>query len=441
VHRRARRRKAVQATMTVAGAAVLIAAAVTVPQLASSLLPNHGGGPDKVGNSSSSSGRPSPSRTSHPSPHRSTPPAGGRSSAPPADGQLSILKSSVAPAARFEPTSITFVNSSVGAVLGQTTAGCRAVLCTTVAGTSDYGHTWTKVDAPPAVPPSGRTGVSQVRFLDGNNGWAYGPELYATHDGGATWAKVSGLNGRVIDLATVGDQAYAVVARCSGSGSDFAAECSRFSLYSTLYNDDNWQPVAGASGRLPVRPGGLQLTGQYGYLLAGSALFAGSPSGGAWQKVTAAAGLVPACLRGGSGESGGSGPSGLLAPGANSDLYLLCPSASGAHGVLYASIDAGQTWQKSGPFTGSGTVASLAVAPTSGTLVAATSTGIFYSATSAGQRNWHRAGLPGSAPGGGFSFVGMTTTLLGVAVPANAGVQEIFITRDGGLNWVAKAIS
>jgi photosystem II stability/assembly factor-like uncharacterized protein len=351
------------------------------------------------------------------------------------------LISSAAPAARFEPTSITFVNDAVGAVLGQTTADCPTVTCTTVAGTSDYGQTWTKVDAPPAGPPSGRAGVSQVRFLNGYNGWAYGPELYATHDGGATWTKITGLNGRVIDLATVGDQAYAVVARCTGSGSDFATGCSRFALYSTLINSDNWQPVTGASGRQPVRPGGLQLTSQYGYLLASSTLYVGSPTGGAWQRVTPASGLVPACLRGGSGSSGSPGASGLIAPGANSDLYLLCPSASGAHGVLYTSIDAGQTWQKSGPFTGSGTVTSLAVAPTSGTLVAATSSGIFYSTASSGQRSWHRAGLGSAAPAGGFGFVGMTTTTRGVAVPAIAGPQEIFITHDGGLHWVAKAIS
>src|SRR6185437_11697004 len=155
-------------------------------------------------------------------------------------------------------------------------------------------------------------------------GWAYGPELYATHDGGATWKKITGIDGRVIDLATVGGQAYAVVATCTGSGSDFAAGCSRFALYSTQISSDNWQPVTGAGGRQPVRPGGLQLTSQYGYLLAGSTLYVGSPSGGAWQKVTPASGLVPACLRGGSGTSG------LIAPGANSDLYLLCPSASGA---------------------------------------------------------------------------------------------------------------
>jgi photosystem II stability/assembly factor-like uncharacterized protein len=448
VHRRARHRKAAVGAMTAAGAAVVIAVAVAVPQLASSLLPGHGGGgPAKIVPQSSSSQShpplPSPRRSvsSHPTPHRPSPASGGPSSS----GGLSILNSSAAPDARFEPASITFVNDSVGAVLGQTTAGCPAGTCTTMAGTSDYGQSWTKVDAPPAGPPSGSTGVSQVRFLDGNNGWAFGPELYATHSGGATWTKIAGLKGRVIDLSTVDDQAYAVVATCTGSGSDFASGCSGFALYSTFYNSDDWQPVPGVAGKAPVRPGGLQLTGQYGYLLAGSALFAGSPSGGPWQKVTPASGLVPACLAsksgqsGQSGRSGQSGLSGLIAPGANSDLYLICQPTGGGAGTLYASADAGQTWQKSGPFTEPGPATSLAVAPTSGTLVAATTSGLFYSTD---QRTWHRASTgAGSAPAGGFGFVGMTTTTQGVAISADASLREIFITSDGGLTWAARAIS
>src|SRR5579863_6951906 len=152
VHRRARRRKAAVAAMTAAGAAVVIAAAVTVPQLAASFLPDHGGGPDQVRRPTVSSGTPKPSPkrsvTTHPAPHRSKGPKS--SSTPAGSGGLSILSSSAAPAARFEPTSITFVNDAVGAVLGQTTAGCQAGLCSTMAGTSDYGQTWTKVDAPPA---------------------------------------------------------------------------------------------------------------------------------------------------------------------------------------------------------------------------------------------------------------------------------------------------
>jgi hypothetical protein len=437
VHHRARRRKAAVAAMTAAGAAVVIAAAVTVPQLASALLPGHGGGgPLRIQPHSSSSQSqrpgPSPSHSVHPSPHRSS---GSPSSAPPSAGQLSILNSSVAPDARFEPTSITFVNDSVGAVLGRSTAGCPAGAagpCTVVAGTTDYGQSWMKVGAPPATPPSGSSGVSQVRFLNGENGWAYGPELYATHSGGAAWTKITGLGGRVIDLSTIDLRVYAVVATCSGSGSDFAGGCTRFSLFSSAFNSDDWQPVPGVTKvtvKQPVRPGGLQLTGQYGYLLAGSTLFAGSPSGGSWQRVTPSSGPVPACLSG----SAGSGSSGVIAPGTNSDLFLIC------RGTLYASADAGQTWHKSGPFTGPGNPTSLAVAPSSGTLVAATGDGIYYSTD---QRTWHRAGTGfGPGPAGGFSFVGMTTTTRGVAIPADAGLREIFITSDGGLTWAAKAIS
>lgn len=429
VHRRARRRKAAVATMTAAGAAVVIAAAVTVPQLASSLLPGHGGtGPAKIKQptSSSTSQRPSssPSHSASPGPssghrHSSSPRASGGNGGP------AILNGVAAPDPGFEPTSITFVNSAAGAVLGRSAAG------TSMAGTLDYGQSWKKAGAPPAGAPSGNSGVSQVRFLDGDNGWAFGPELYATHDGGTSWTKITGLPGRVIDLSTVQDRAYAVVASCAGSGSAYAAGCTRFSLYSAVFNSDDWAPVAGVAGvtvKVPARPGGLQLTGQYGYLLAGSTLFAGVPAGGAWERVVPASGPVPACVSGSS-----SGASGVIAPGANSDLFLLC------QGSLYSSTDAGQTWRKSGAFTGTGSPSSLAVAPGSGTLVAATGSGIFYSTD---QRTWHRAGLgAGSGPAAGFSFVGMTTTSRGVAMPVNAGLREIFITSDGGLTWTAKSIS
>src|SRR6185437_3587125 len=186
VRRRARRRKAAVATMTAAGAAVVIAAAVTVPQLASLLLPGHGGGaPAKVvpNGSASSTRAPSPSHSvsGTPKPGKSTSAAGGGPS---------ILGSSAAPDPGFAPTSITFVNSSVGAVLGRSAAG------TSMAGTLDYGQTWRKVGAPPAGAPSGSSGVSQVRFLNGQEGWAYGPELYATRTGGTTWTKITGLTGR-----------------------------------------------------------------------------------------------------------------------------------------------------------------------------------------------------------------------------------------------------
>jgi photosystem II stability/assembly factor-like uncharacterized protein len=121
-----------------------------------------------------------------------------------------------------------------------------------VASTGNYGQSWAEVDAPPAGQPDGATGVDQIRFLTQQNGWAYGPELYATHDGGATWTRITGLPGRVIDLATVGSSAFAVVGSCDGAG--YADGCTSFALYSSPASSNDWQQVSGAAGQQPVPP-------------------------------------------------------------------------------------------------------------------------------------------------------------------------------------------
>ena len=452
VHRRARRRKTVVAMSAAAGVAVVVVAAAVLPQVASALLPGHGSGQADVGGVTSSrhaspgpgaTERPSPSGKALPSP---LPGTSGKSylAAP----GLSITNSTARAAAGFAPTSVTFFNQSEGAALG--TAACPAGSCTTVAGTPDYGKTWTKAGAPPAGPPDGATGVSQLRFLDTSHGWAFGPELFVTADGGATWTRVKGLPGRVIDLATVNGSAYAVVATCGGTGVNFAAGCTRFTLYSSPYNVSDWQPVAGAAASLPVTPGGLQLTTSGGYLLAGPVLYSGSTSGGSWQAVSvtsgpAPAGSVPACLNG-TGHRAGSGESGLIAPGAGV-LYLLCQQVSGGSPGLYQSADGGQTWQVASHPNVQGTATSLAVAPVNGTLVVSTDAGLYYSPDG---RSWHRASLGagaagggargGGAPAGGFGFVGMTTASDGVALPADPGLKEIFLTTDTGRTWHPKRI-
>jgi photosystem II stability/assembly factor-like uncharacterized protein len=310
-----------------------------------------------------------------------------------------------------------------------------------VAGTSTYGQSWYKVGAPAAGPPNGSAGVSQVRFLNLQDGWAYGPQLFATHDGGQTWTKIAGLGpGRVIDLATVGDRAFAVLATCGGTGPDYASSCTSFTLLSATADSDSWAAVPGTAAGIPVSPGGLQITGQRGYLLAHGTLYAGPVTSGSWHPVPAAVPGRPPCL-GGARQPGWQPGTGLLAqqPG---DVYLVCTSASGSTEpaslgslILYASPDGGQTWQDRGVIPERGTAMSLAVAP-GGAIVLATSAGIYYSPHAA---SWHQASLSGQAPGGGFSYVGMTTTLQGVAVPAS-GPHEVFTTGDGGRTWQSRAI-
>jgi hypothetical protein len=424
IRHRAHRRKVTRTTLTAAAAAVVIAAGVTLPQLA--LGPSTT--PAKVNNTpAGGTHSPTPSRTP-PSPRRSSPTA----SRPAALSGPALGAASAPPAAGFRPSSVTFVGPNKGAVLGQAPCGSR--LCTTMASTTSYGGSWWRMGAPPAGPPRGGSGVSQVRFLDLRNGWAFGPELWATHDGGAHWHRISLPGGRVIDLATVGRRAFAVVGLgCTGTGADYAANCGSVALLSAPATANSWQPVAGG-GSGPETAGGLQLDGARGYVLEGGTLLAGPVTGGAWHLAGNGARSVPPCLSGARQQRSGAA---LIAPSGTS-LYLACDASPTAASptrpgplTLYLTSDSGRSWQALGAIAARGAPASLAVAPGSGTLVLATSRGIYYSADG---RRWHRSGIA-SPPPGGFGFIGMTTTSQGVALPVRSGLHELFTTMDGGLTW------
>src|SRR5262249_7149126 len=201
--------------------------------------------------------------------------------------------------ANFAPSSVTFVSTGVGWVIGQAgtpghCTGPKPNICTSLAVTSNGGGTWQGMPAPVAGPPDGARGVSEVRSLDGANGWAFGPQLYATHNGGQTWTKIDTHGMRVTDLETVNGHALAVWARCTGTRQDFAASCTSFSLYYTPAGLDQWSPVPGVTGLTSsVIFGGKQaassaqlvLTGSRGYLLApNGAVYSGSVTGtSGWQ--------------------------------------------------------------------------------------------------------------------------------------------------------------
>lgn len=415
VHRRARRRKATRAISAAAGAAVIVAAAVTLPQVAKGLFPGRTPAPNKLFSS------PSPGKSGGMKSLRPT----LSGTALPGDGPaLSRAATGARPPAGFRPTSVTFVGNSTGAVLGQAGAPCGSS-CVVLAGTKDYGLHWARIGSPPGAQ-TGASAVSQVRFLNKTDGWAYGPGLYATHDGGKSWRGLT-TRGRVIDLSTIDNRVIAVIGTgCTGVGVNYAAGCSGFALFSATATTDRWGAVSGASASVPPAPGGLQITGQHGYLIARGHLYAGLVSGGAWHAVRAAPVGAPPCLV----SPPGRGPW-LLAPGANA-LYLVCgtsPPAARQKLALYSSRDDGRIWQVRGAAPAAAT--SLAVSP-AGQLVLATTAGIYFSRDA---RSWQVATLAGPAPKGGFGFVGMTTSANGVAVPASSAQHEIFLTSDGGQTW------
>jgi photosystem II stability/assembly factor-like uncharacterized protein len=449
VRQRARRRKASRAIVSAAGAVVLIAAVAAVPRLAATLQGSTRPAGRNVAAGRPTSARPaaSASKGSEPAKSPSPSPLPSRSPGP----ALSASPSGQNVTSRFQPTSITMIGPTDGAVIGQ--ANCTAAdagRCTALAGTTDYGASWYAVGAPGAGAPGGPTGASQLRFLHFDDGWAFGPALYATTDGGSTWTAESTDGRRVTDLETAGERAFAVFASCTGSGTDYAASCTSFSLYSSAAGSTTWQPVpvprayrsmTGSGAGQPAAASLVLASGTVanpqagtGYLLTPAGeLLSGPLTGGRWTAI----GHIPGQCHVGQAQPTGQ-PAGVQfasGPAAQPQLLLSCNGQAGAGGrtqakAIYISAD-GVTWQRAGTALPGGTATSLAAAG-GGLVVLATSTGIDFSAN--GGVSWSPASIP-LPPAGGFSYVGMTNASQGVAVPANPRLGEVFTTSDGGQAW------
>ena len=437
IRKRARRRKVGHAALATAGAVIVVAGAVTVPRLI--LNGPIGGTPlaqssstATVRGSSPGSPRPSVSGTSGPE----------ATSAAPAPTLAPVP-------ANFAASSVTFVSTGTGWVIGQagTPGHCgppKANDCTSVAITDDAGATWHGSPAPVTSAPAGGTGASQIRSLDGLNGWAFGPQLYATHDGGHHWARIPTHGMRVTGLETVNRTAYAVWARCIGTGADFAEACTSFSLYSSPAGANRWSPVPGATGL--QASGGAQasaqlvLTGARGYLLtpAGGLISGPVTSPARWRAVTTLAG-IPVALPCAPGAAGASGhPLQAMLASTGPGLVLLCaPQASGNRQAknLYYSADGGRSWSQAGSAPARGIAMSLSGTP-GGPVLVATSGGIDFSANApgaSGALTWRSAS--GATAPGGYSYVGMTTSQQGVAIPADLNADAVWFTYDGGAHW------
>jgi hypothetical protein len=438
IRKRARRRKLGQAAIAAGGAAVIVAAAATVPQLLHSR-------PTGYPYATNSSKTPQPTRSPAPSPSHT------RSSPSPASNPTpSTLPPAVPP--NFAVSSVTFVSLGTGWVIGQAgtpgqCTGPRANICTSRAITVDGGGKWRGGPAPLVGPPNGSYGVSQIRALDGLNAWAFGPQLYATHDGGnswQSWRKIDTHGMRVTDLETVNGRVFAVWARCTGAGPDFAANCTSFSLYSSSAYFDSWAPVPGVphltsspAAGVPAVASSAQLVLAFGrgYLLAPSGrLYSGPDTGAGWKQVSGLGG----CGEPGPAQADGVPANTMLASTGAGLVELCAHQTQGSTQVkqLFYSADGGRSWQQAGQAPLAGIATSLSGSP-AGRVVVATTTGIDVSANVAGSGPsgllW-RAVRGASAPGG-FSYVGMTSSGQGVAIPADQGLHAVWFTYDGGKRW------
>jgi photosystem II stability/assembly factor-like uncharacterized protein len=343
----------------------------------------------------------------------------------------------VALPAGFQPRSVTFVSPTEGWVLGST--ACASGRCAVIAHTLDAGRSWSRINAPnttvdadPRLATSG--GVSALRFADRLDGWAYGPDLWATHDGGATWhtvdlAAVSIGQDGVWDLQAAAGTAHLVAIGSKSEGFDIA---------STPVSRDTWKPapVFLAVGAGPVPQVQLVIQGTAGWLIQvdREVVDGARLSAGTWQTWT------PPC-------SNSAGPA-VLAAWSTTGLIADCDlgvwsTPAGEH--LYRSTNGGASFAELSPAVPMSAAAELATPNTSTIVVAGqgpvnaqgASTQLVIASFDGGH-TWTTVLKPGLVT---FNDLGFTTQTQGVLITATGSTSHLLMTRDGGHTWTAVAFS
>ena len=266
-----------------------------------------------------------------------------------------------------------------------------------------------------------------VRFANLDDGWVLGSDLWATHDGGAHWAKqdLPGSPAQVTDVEAAGGKVNAVGIQTSGPS---------IVIETSPVHQDAWQasPTKLPLGAGPIPVGRIVLQGSAGWIIendrvvvAGARLLNGSwvP----WQ---------PPCTRvGGRATLAASSPRGLVAV-CSEGMFGDPPVGVRA----YLSADGGLTFRK----------APRDLPLRDLTAAASPAPGVFFAAGTdpAGQGAAPRlvANRDGGSTWmtvyrgpseGAVTELGFTSATQGVAIQAGPSLQgaTLLMTHDGGNTW------
>jgi hypothetical protein len=318
---------------------------------------------------------------------------------------------------------MTFVSASEGWVLG--TAPCAVQPCTSIVRTTDGGASWTGIPAP-RVPlasngPAGLSpGLSHLRFASPLDGFAFGSQLWATHDGGATWQHVP-LPGSIGDLETSAAVVYAAV----------IAQDRTVTIYQSLASGGPWTPVPGLpagvpdpAGTSPTGLGRIALHATAAWIILGGRLYA-TQTGLSWVQEPLT--CTP--------------PYAMASTAAYStqQLTLLCagdPAAGSEGKTVYSSADGGASFTLMSAFAGPGDQFDLLAEPTVQHIFLATSSAVtLLDVSGDGGRTWSSA-LRIDDGGAGWSDFGFTTPAQGVAIEGNSRFGcRMYMTWDAGQTW------
>jgi hypothetical protein len=387
VARRARRRKWAKASASVTAGLIVLAGAVPAV-----IAVRHNSSDQTI-----SIATPPPSRhvnTTNKSP-KPTPAVSGPSPA---------VSTSTAPIslAGFKPASLSFIEPTIGYLIGPTSANSAVV-----AKTTNDGQTWSGLSK---VPVNG----SQVGIrFDGSYGYVFGQQFYVTTDGGLSWTKAPS-PGYIDDLETMNHKVWATVSKCQG--------CDKVQLFEAPEGDPNLSLVT----KVPSLPGNdstLVVSSGAVYLMVHDKatkqgeLWA-SPNGVSWAKHT---------------DPCNNQSLGTFATWSTNGLAALCgQGSSGSSAQIWESHNHGKSWTADGT-TSAASTAMITAGSDTALVISQGGAGLPYISSGASNSLTFGGAQTGTSSMG---FVGFISPSHVVAITAPNDSAPAFMTSlNAGASW------
>ena len=133
----------------------------------------------------------------------------------------------------FQPRSFTAVSLEEWWMLGTARCPTGSGTCGAIVRSTDGGASFAGIPGPPVST----TGVTQMRFANALDGYAFDPELWETTNGGTSWSKVA-TPGPVTELETADGESYAL--SCPGG----PASCQSMELLRSPVESLKWKKVS-----------------------------------------------------------------------------------------------------------------------------------------------------------------------------------------------------
>jgi len=319
--------------------------------------------------------------------------------------------------ADFLPRSFTAVNLDQWWMLGTARCPTRSGRCSAIVRTVDGGSKFAGIPGPPVSV----TDVTQLRFANTLDGYAFGPKLWETANGGTSWTEVS-TPGPVTELELGDGEAYALT--CP----DGSANCHSMALVRSRVGLQRWQRV---STPVTLSYGAqLAVSGRNLYVLSGSeepgVLLYSANSATTFTK------RANPCAR----TLGGS-----VTAAADGSPTLWAACTSGSEAAAWLSNNGGTSWvEEQGGFPNS-----LQLAAASASVVLAwpgteTATVPFALDRSTNGGKSYSVVLPVSSSST-VSWAEFSTPARAYALVAGGHTAHLFQSNDGGVSWRLVAIT